>query len=62
MAKTRVKYSGVITVDLPPHLHAHVAGIARQAGQPIEVVLAVLLALQFPMPTQSPKICEQGKT
>lgn len=51
MKKKTAKYTGIITIDLPPALHAKVAAVARQANAPIETVLAVLLALQFPMPT-----------
>jgi hypothetical protein len=53
MKKKQIKYSGVIQVDLPPALHAKIGDIAKQAGTSISIVLAVLLALQFPMLTQA---------
>ena len=41
-------YTGVLTVNLPPELHMRLARIARQSCTTVEIVMAVMLALQFP--------------
>ena len=44
-------YTGVIAVDLPPEIHKKIARIAR-TDSTIETTIAVILALQFPMPSR----------